>query len=163
MAPSEDPRLVVAMSEAAEFPLASWQTLVGLCDPGKQSLPPQAATDCRKIGATMARSHGSVLSQMIGTVIVRRLSRGTPQEREMVAIRRRYLYIRDMTDRLSPQQQLDYPTRQFMDDVANKGELEAWANRLAHFHIPIDPPAGWEPEDRNGLLLPEERIAMAAK
>jgi hypothetical protein len=163
MAPGEDPKLVVAMSEAAEFPLASWQTLVGLCDPGRHALSAQAATDCRKIGGTMARSRGSVLSQMIGTVIVRRLSRGTPVEREMVDIRRRYLYIREKTEALSPQQLLDYPTRTFMDDIAGEGELAAWANRLAYFHIPTAPPAGWEPADRTGLLLPEERLAFAAK
>lgn len=44
-----------------------------------------------------------------------------------------------------------------ISDVAEQGELEAWSNRLEFYGIPTEPPANWQPDDPEVLMLPEER------
>ncbi|HEU4990935.1 MAG TPA: serine/threonine-protein kinase [Luteimonas sp.] len=162
IAPKQNPVLFVALYESSSFPLAPYHSLTVVCDPRNAALPRSAYRDCRTVGETMARSRSSLLSRMIGSVIVRRLAKGTPLEREMVELRRHYLYVRAATDSLSEAQQRNYPLDRFLHDVSTLGELEAWENGLAYYGIPTQAPAGWQPADPRDLLLSEEREAHAA-
>ena len=158
--PRDKPEFVVAMFEASAFPLTSWQRFSILCDPRKSLLPATSDYDaCRIIGTTMARSKGSLLARMIGSYIVRRIAPGTPLEYEMIELDRRYAFVTEMQRRLTTKQLREYPFERYMADMTGKGELETATSQLAHYDLPTEPPAGWQPEDTRALMLPEERDA----
>jgi hypothetical protein len=159
IAPRQNPLLFVALYESSSFPLAPWQALTNACDPRNRALPDGSYADCLTVGKTMARSRSSQLSRMIGSVIVRRLAKGTPIEREMIELRRQYLYVRAATEALGEARQRNYPLDRFLADVSTRGELEAWENGLTYYGVPARAPDSWKPDDPQDLLLPEERTA----
>lgn len=158
LAPNVPPQRVIAWFESVSFPLVEWQPLINLCNPSKRALPsPSEYADCQTIGERMAASKGSALARHIGAIIVRRVARGTPLERQMIEMRRNYQFVMTMRDSLTDAQQLNYPSDRFQADVAREGEVEALVNEIAFYGLPTEAPAEWLPDDPNLLLLPEER------
>ena len=158
LAPNETPEAVVASLEAWGVPMIGWRRLIDYCNPAKGEITTDSErADCLTVGTTMARANVSILSRMIGSVVVRRLAKGTALADEMKELRRRYKYLMFQSDELTHAQMLSYPMAKITADILSFGELEAFARRIEHFGIPSQPPADWQPEDPNDLLLPEER------
>ncbi|MGJ8670865.1 MAG: hypothetical protein ACSHXK_15370, partial [Oceanococcus sp.] len=158
--PDISPEFVVAAGETSEFPLAHWRTLVRRCDPAREYFNDASSyADCKTVGETMARGPGSLLSNMIGVVIVRRLAKDSALEAEMIALRRNYIYATETTRTLSISKILSYSWEDFHHDMMTKGELQAWQNRLAYLGVSPLPPIGWESENPLSLMLPREREA----
>ena len=158
LAPGASVTSTVAEYEAWAMPMPRFQRIIDLCQPEKlPAAHPQARADCQEIGQRMARAQGGLITNMIGSVIARRLGKGTPLEAEMKAVRARYLYLTDVYSALSHAELLGYGPERVREDSMQFGEMEAYARVAAHFGKPTTPPADWAPKDPQALLLPEER------
>jgi hypothetical protein len=154
----------VGWFEQASFPLAAWQPLIELCNPARHALDSASGyQDCLSIGERMATSKASVIARHIGAVIVRRIAKGTPQERKMIKMRRNYEFVMAMRDSLSEAQQTNYPSEKFLADVSSEGEFEAIVNQINYYGLPTESPKDWQPKDPNRLLLPEEQKPVAER
>jgi hypothetical protein len=158
LAPGESPAAIVAQIEAWSMPLASLQRFIHLCHPG-HGMPDDEAikSDCVAIATRMAQGQNSLVTNMVGSAVVRRLLPGTPLAEDMRQLRARYLYLVEVFHQLTPEQLLAYPLEWVMRDTVELGELEALAGRVAHSGYSPHPPAEWAPKDPEALLLPEER------
>lgn len=158
LAPGERPELLVSQLEAFSLPNPLFGRIVTLCRPDQLSpKDEEVRRACLRVGELMAREGGAILTNMLGSVIVRRLVPGTPLAAEMTALRARYLYLVAADEALTPAEQLGYPLARTLEDTREVGELEAYARKLAHYGKPTHPPADWQPADPTALMLPEER------
>jgi len=158
LAPHEPVDLTVARLEAWSLPAPMWSGLVVHCDPARNTaLDAQARADCLALGVAMARSPGGLITNLIGSVIVRRLARGTPLEEEMKQLRLRYTWIMEQVDALTTAQRLAYPSEKLQQGIDTIGELAAYAELVESAGKPSQPPAVWVPKNPETLLLPEER------
>jgi len=160
LSPGSDVASTVAAYEAWAMPMPRFQQIVDLCHPDK-ALPadPAVRGDCITVGQRMARVKGGLITNMIGSVIVRRLSKGTPLADEMKAIRARYVYLTEVYGALSQADLLGYGHQRMQRDAIEFGELESFARVAAHFGKPVEPPADWLPRNPEALLMPEERTS----
>ncbi len=109
--------------------------------------------DCIKVGRLLEDDRsGTILARMIGSAMLRRLVKGTPEETAAKQLRREYVWMSEQLD-ASPKPYLE----QLQADVATLGEWAAMrrcADRLVGRHTP---PADWVPKNPQALLLAEER------
>jgi hypothetical protein len=75
----------------------------------------------------------------------------------MMGLRRRYSFVMDQLEKLTPAQRVGYPNAKFRSDFLAAGELEAFARMVRSYDLVDQPPPGWQPRDPETLLLPEER------
>ena len=161
--PHMTPELTIAEVETNRLPLVGWRPFQDRCDPSKHYFKePTAYDDCKAVATVMSRSKSTLLTRRIAAIVVRRLAKGTPLEREMIDLHRRYLYVSETIDKLSPDQIKSYPTRRFRQDEETLGALEAWESELAYYGLPSHPPKDWQPKDPCSLELPENRDACHA-
>jgi len=158
LAPGERVESTVAQLQVWDLPSPWFQNVLNLCDPNR-GLPaePMVRADCIALGTRLAHMPGGLLSNMIGSVMVRRLAKGTPLETEMKAIRARYVYLSELYQSFSNSELLGYGLGRLQRDSIEFGEMEGLARLAAHFAKPTSPPADWQPENPQALLLPEER------
>ena len=158
LAPQESPAAVVAHLEAWARPQPPLFRFARLCHP-EQDLPDDEGmrANCVAVAEQMARGQNSLITHLIGSVVVRRLLPGSALAEEMRDLTARIFYLTEMIDQLSPEQLFGYPLDQLTQDIVELGELEALARRVAHFGFPAYPPPDWVPRDPQALLLPEER------
>ena len=158
LAPEESPAAVVAHLEAWSMPQPPLFRFARLCHP-EQGLPDDEdiRADCLAVAAKMARGQNSLVTHLIGSIVVRRLAPGTALAQEMRDLNARILYLSEKFDQLSPEQLLGYPLDRLTQETVELGELEALARRIEHFGFPAYPPPDWAPRDPQALLLPEER------
>lgn len=109
--------------------------------------------DCIKVGRLLEDDRsGTILARMIGSAMLRRLVKGTPEEAAAKQLRREYVWMSEQLD-ASPKPYLE----QLQADVATLGEwaaMQRCADRLVGRHTP---PADWVPKNPQALLLSEER------
>jgi len=158
LAPRARVERVVAQVQSMAMPFPALYNFVNLCRPERiQGRDRATRDDCIEVGTRMARTKGSLLTNMVGVTVVRRLARGTPLEAEMKALRARYVYLSEVLEALGSGAQLSYDLERRQRDVLEVGELESYARIAAHFGKPTTPPADWAPKNPEALLLPEER------
>jgi hypothetical protein len=109
------------------------------------------------IATQLAAANNSVLSNMIGSAVARRLATGTRLAEQMLTLRARYVFLAEQYFDMDPDQLLDYPLTRLEQDTIEHGEFEAMARRAEYFGLPSSPPPGWQPRDRQALQLPEDR------
>lgn len=161
--PNLPPELAIAAVETRGIRLTRWKNFHERCNPASGYFKDHTAyADCRTVGLLMMRARVDLLARMIGSSVVRRLSKGTPLEQEAIEIPRRYLYLHEAEDRLNHNQLRNYPFVKLQEDQMRLGELEAWEKRLAFFGLPSRPPKDWQPQDPCSLELPENRDACRA-
>ncbi|UXI70110.1 hypothetical protein [Tahibacter amnicola] len=109
--------------------------------------------DCMRVGRHLfADRSGSVLTRMIGSVLLRRLVPGTEEAVRALAFRRNYTWLAEKVSVRSA----DVLDR-VQDEMAEVGEWEALQRSAERMGWSRTPPIGWQPADPNVLLLPEER------
>lgn len=135
--------------DAAPQPVFS--TLLRACQHSEGAV----RADCLSVGRKLlADEQGSVLSRLVGSVQVRRLS---PQADEVAAakeFRRQYVWlaeqvnVEDETLRAALQR-----------DLVTQGEWQALKNAVTAAGKAVAPPKDWLPANPQTMLLPEQRTA----
>lgn len=129
---------------------------VALFAPLLQACKASAGTvraDCLTLGRKLlGDEQGSILSRMIGSVQVRRLS---PQADEVAAakeFRRQYVWLTEQVD------VEDAGVRAALRrDLVTAGEWQALKNAVIAKRKSVAPPADWQPANAQTMLLPEQR------
>jgi hypothetical protein len=94
---------------------------------------------------------------MIAVAMVKTLARGKPEAEEATQIRRLYVYLADIGDKLTPSQRMRYSSMRMAADTASAGEMVALQRRASFFGFSEQPPADWKPEDSVVLKSSRER------
>lgn len=159
--PAARPQDIVAHLSAYNMKLPAWQPVIRACGLGAEAMPADPATqaDCLKIGTAMMRDGKSILSQMIGVLLVRNLTQDADLRDEALQKRRTYQYLGAMLESLPPQQRTSFTSAQMMRNAQDLGELAAWQKNIEQFGIPSTPPVDWMPADPTSSLSSPERIA----
>lgn len=135
--------------DAAPQPVFS--TLLRTCQHSEGAV----RADCLSLGRKLlADEQGSILSRMIGSVQVRRLS---PQADEVTAareFRREYVWLTEQVN--VEDETLRAALRR---DLVTQGEWQALKNAVTSAGKAVAPPRDWQPANAQTLLLPEQRSA----
>jgi hypothetical protein len=115
--------------------------------------------DCIAVGRLLeADRSGSILSRMIGSAMIRRLLKGTPEEVAAKQLRREYVWMSDLQD-ANPKPDWEL----VKNEDAKFGEWEAWRRAAERMGKSPVPPADWIPKNPQTLLLSEERTPVPAQ
>jgi len=162
LAPNEQPESSIAWLEMLQVPRADWRPLMRYCGVmGNRVVDAATRDDCVTIGMRLARSDHALLSRMIGVALVRNLAKDTPLAEEARQVRRQYVYLSAMDEKLSPSQRMGYASARYLEDLASVGEMAALSRRVEFFGMPGQPPADWQPDNPNVLLSARERVEWA--
>jgi hypothetical protein len=137
------------------MPLPKFGGAVSLCKTPAASL----RNDCIELGRRLIDDRsGAILSRMVGSAIVRRLLKGTPEEVAAKELRRVYVWMSEtmQASNLAYQEQLQ-------QDVVDLGEWEASQRAVERMGATRLPPANWMPKNPQTLLLSEERTPAPTK
>jgi hypothetical protein len=119
----------------------------------------QRRDDCVAVGRLLeADQSGSILSRMIGSAMLRRLFKGTPEEVAAKELRREYVWMGEQMES-NPKPNLEL----LQDETVRFGEWEALARFTERMGATRLPPAGWIPKNPQTLLLSEERTPVPSK
>ena len=140
-----------AVLDAAPVPLLS--SLLRACQHSEGAV----RADCLSVGRKLlADEQGSVLSRLVGSVQVRRLS---PQADEAAAareFRRQYVWLAEQADVDNENVRAN-----LRRDLVALGEWQALKNAVTAAGKATTPPPDWLPANPQTLLLPEQRDAAA--
>jgi len=110
-------------------------------------------TDCIELGRRLLDDRsGSILSRMIGSAMLRRLVKGTPEDAAAKELRRDYVWFSEQMEASTASSK-----EQLQKDVADYGEWEACERMVERMGAGRAPPADWTPKNPQLLLLSEER------
>ena len=126
----------------------------------------QRRDDCIAIGRLLEEDRsGSILSRMIGSTVLRRLLRGTPEEVAGKEMRREQVWLSaQLPAPDSEEGSVTVPYQeQLHDEVVAYGEWEAWQRAVERMGKTRTPPAGWIPDDPQLLLMSDERTPAAGQ
>ncbi|TDR45774.1 serine/threonine protein kinase [Tahibacter aquaticus] len=154
---AEIPRLL-RRSVVQTVPLPRFVGFVRLCRPDSLLLQQRASLrgDCERFAHLLLTApKASMLTRMIGSAMTRRLFKGRAEAAAALQMRRQYVWLSEHFDR----QRIDAEFLQ--DDMAAYGEWNAWLRAADRLGIAREPPADWQPQQPQSLLLSEERNAPA--
>lgn len=146
----EDLALTLRLDLADRVPHPDFAGLSALC-----RKPAEVhRADCIAVGRQLiADASGLVVSRMVGSAMLRRLMKGTPEAEAALELRREYVWLSDNWGSEEPQ------AREAMQaDMVNVGEMAAWQRSLERSGLAPKPPVGWLPREPRHLLLHEDRI-----
>jgi hypothetical protein len=146
--------LLLRREAVEQIPLPRFATTVTMC----KSATAFRRADCIGVGRhLMADRGGTILTRMIGSAMLRRLLKGTPEEAAAKALRRDYVWFGEQLQAsdMAYQEQLQIDTAVF-------GEWEAVQRSVERMVGSRTPPANWTPHDPQMLLLSEERTPPAS-
>jgi len=147
--------LLLRRDAVDQVSLPKFAAVVSMC---KNAVEPRRA-DCLELGHRLENdSSGTILSRMVGSAIVRRLLKGTPEEAAAKELRREYTWFSEQL----VASKVSYAER-LQDEVVKYGEWEAWQRAVERLGTTRTPPAGWAPKDPQTLLLSEERTPAPAQ
>jgi hypothetical protein len=119
----------------------------------------QRRTDCIALGHRLTDDRsGTFLARMVGSAMLRRLLKGTPEEAAAKEMRREYTWLSEQLTATT----VDHAER-LQDEVAKFGEREACQRAVERLGLARTPAPGWLPKDPQTLLLSEERTEAPAK
>jgi hypothetical protein len=150
---------VVAHYQAWDMPLPGWRQIFEACklDRPAISLPPHLS-HCLAF-ARFAAYHGqSLVANMVGSALIRRLLPDSEEAQQARELRRHYEYVLDARDGRTPEQIRASRDELLARDIVTYTEMEAFKRTLDRAGLPRDPPEGWEPEDVSRLMTGEERM-----
>lgn len=140
----------VGQVELPQFAKVMRMCVVGLVEPRR--------SDCLALGRRIESDRsGSILARMIGTTMVRRIVKGTPEEVAAKEQRRIYVWMSD---------QVGMPSAGDLDRIQREtvayGEWVAWQRASQRVSGRTLPPTDWMPKDPMTLLTSDERAAAKA-
>jgi len=143
--------------------LARYRDVIRVCKPESAAMQSVAGLReaCGRFGEHGMRSpQSSILSSMIGVVLVRRLHKGEPLDAEAKEYRRRYVWL---GEHVRPDDSGNEPAHadRLQQDIARYGEWEAYAREAERAGASRTPPPGWVPKNPQTLLMTEERAPEA--
>ena len=145
-------------------PIPSYSPLVDACNPAKADLSAgPLRADCLVTGKLAAYEGGSLIANMIGSVIIRRLLPGTEEYNRARELRPRYVYTYAMREQRTAEQIRASKDELMGREIGLHGEMEAASRTLDRAGIPRDPPPGWEPDDPEALMTADEREVYRAE
>lgn len=108
--------------------------------------------DCIALGRKLLTDRsGAIVPRMVGSAMVRRLLKGTPEAAAATERRREYVWL---SEKLPDAARLEESTQR---DMAAFGEWEAWLRLADRVGVPRNPPAGWGPANPRLMQLWEDR------
>jgi hypothetical protein len=153
----DDPTLATAFMATWNLPMPPYSHLVQACHPGKSDLTdPDLHDSCVAIGHRLAESRGTLLGNVIGWSILRRLLPDTEIAEEMFERHRQYRWVMDQFMDVYDRREPINPDRQAEDTIIH-GEFEALIRRSERYGIDRYPPEDWMPDNPDALKLPEDR------
>lgn len=130
------------------IPLQRFAPTLNVCKGAEATL----REDCIAVGRRLfADAHGSILTRMIGSVLLRRLAKGTDDEATAVAFRRAYVWLGEHAIGDNPNDDT------MRADTERYGEWEAWLRAADRAGVARTPPADWTAKNPQSLLLSEDR------
>jgi hypothetical protein len=129
-------------------PLPSFAGVGALCRaPGEQQ-----RADCIELGRKLLSDRsGAIVPRMVGSAMLRRLLKGTPEAAAATERRREYVWL---SEKLPDDKRSD---ENMQRDAAAVGEWEAWLRLADRTGTPRTPPAGWAPAEPRLMQLWEDR------
>lgn len=153
-----DPRelsLMLRRDAADQAPLQYFAPVVTMC---KTAIGARR-DDCIKLGRRLQDDRsGAILSRMIGSVMLRRLEKGSPEDAAAKVLRRDYVYMGEQLEA----SKVPYAER-LQDETVLFGEWEACQRAVERMGAPRTPPLAWVPKNPQTLLMSEERTMTPAK
>ena len=149
-----DPRELALLQRRNAVDRLAYPSLVGVMAACRTPGKPNSA-DCVAIARKLiADRSGSILPTMVGSAMIRRLRKGTPEAAAAIELRRDYVWLSikgplDSEDAASEEA--------FRAEMAQHGEWDAWQRRLERQGASRKPPSGWTPPDPQVMLLAEDR------
>ena len=151
--------LLLRLNAVDLVPLPKFGAVLSMCKAPAAPL----RTDCIELGRRLfADRSGVILTRMIGSAMLRRLVKGTPEDAAAKELRRDYVWL---SEQLGPQMESDNIAyrEQLQREVVDLGEWEAWQRSAERLGVTRTPPAAWVPKDPQMLLLSEERTPAPTK
>jgi hypothetical protein len=153
-----DPRelaLILRRDAVDQVPLQHFAAVVTMC----KTAVGARSEDCIRLGRRLqADRSGAIISRMIGSVVLRRLEKGSPEGARAKELRRDYVYMGEQL----VASKVPYEER-LQNETAVFGEWEASQRAVERLGEPRTPPAGWMPKNPQTLLMSEERTPAPAK
>jgi hypothetical protein len=147
--------LLLRRNAVDAVPLPKFGAAVSMCKTPAAPL----RDDCIELGRRLIDDRsGAILSRMVGSAMLRRLLKGTPEEVAAKELRRDYVWMSETMQASNREYQ-----EQLQQDVVDLGEWEACQRTVERMGAPRLPPAEWVPKNPQTLLLSEERTATPTK
>jgi hypothetical protein len=149
-----DPRELALLQRRNTIDGLAYPSLAGVMAACRTPGQPNSA-DCISIARKLVTDRsGSILPTMVGSAMIRRLRKGTPEAAAAVELRRDYVWLSIE----GPLNSDDAASEEaFRAETAQYGEWEAWRRRLERQGSSRKPPSSWTPPDPQVMLLAEER------
>ena len=142
--------LALALRQKAvdRVPLPEFGATVRLC-----KAPPDALRDdCVQLGRKLIDDRsGAILAHMVGSAMLQRLVKGTPEDKVAKELRRNYVWLSEQLPEF-----VDTPMH---DDIVRYGEWDAWLRAADRAHVSRTPAPTWVPKNPQSLLLSEDRTS----
>jgi hypothetical protein len=130
------------------IPLPEFGATVRLC----KAPPDVSRDDCVRLGRKLIDDNsGAILARMVGSAMLQRLVKGTPEDVAAKELRRNYVWLSEQLPEF-----IDAPVH---DDIVHYGEWDAWLRAADRAHVSRTPPPTWLPKNPQSLLLSEERTS----
>lgn len=154
--PEAEATLYAQRQAIATLPTPRYPPLLKKCDPNERYLTPEDVPSCIAVARLMfsAEQSKSIVTRMVGSVLLRRLVPDTAEGQAAMAFRRQYVWLGEqgLYDSLTAEE-----LTTFDRDTASVGEWPAMLNRARARGLALEPPKDWVPKDPEALLLPEQR------
>jgi hypothetical protein len=94
----------------------------------------------------------NIVTHSIGSTLLRRFARNTPQAEAAIKFRRQYVWMSEQMPEQSPEAK-----ELLNEEEILLGEWEAYQRSAERSGVPRQPPAAWTPKRPDLLLLQEEK------
>jgi hypothetical protein len=150
---------VVAHYQAWAMPILGWGRVLEVCKLDRAAMSDPAYREhCVAFARFSAYDGQSLVSNMVGSALIRRLLPNTEEAHRARELRRHYEYIKDARDERRSAAQIRASRDELLArDLVLHTEMEAFKRTLDRAGLPRDPPDGWEPADVSRLMTAEER------
>jgi len=147
--------LMLRRNEVGRVPWPNYtQTMAACSAQVAKSADADSQRDCAALGALLFGERGNnIVTHSIGSTLLRRFARNTPQADAAIKFRRQYVW---MSEQMPESQSAEAKERLNEEEVA-LGEWEAYQRNAERSGVPREPPSDWIPKRPQLLLLQEEK------
>jgi len=142
----------------AAMPVTNYGPLTNACYPRHAGFLRRQVEDCLTVARVLFQTERApIVAKMAGGAMLRRLLPGSQEAEQALSLRRQMLWIKEQPDQIDDQEAIS-ESLEFDRETAQLGEWPAFLRLAERRGISsLQPPAGWQPEHPDDLLLPEER------